>query len=341
MRRALAAWREWMELRTRVREEYRFHLDRAAEELECFGLSPRDARRRARARLGRGRNYRDAMKEIGGGSAGLLALMRAHRVMSSVWLQPISLLSVIALMMLLSPAPRLLVESVIGTPVGSADVQTVYLSVPQPWPLFTGITEREFEKLQSLETLGPVERYRGVYARGASRGFSIREVENEVRAKTGNRDVRAATWFDDQRVDTSPALVVWILATMVIIFPLRERLFVRGNRRWLLYAVGMGCLHLIASLTIWGVGVQRWQAFGSLFAPYMLLVAWQCRCLLRDLEQRCPVCLDRVLLGACEGEVNRVLVEAPVTESICAHGHGVLIESRWQREFRPSALLQI
>jgi hypothetical protein len=42
-------------------------------------------------------------------------------------------------------------------------------------------------------------------------------------------------------------------------------------------------------------------------------------------------------LPLTDGTADRVLLDPAVTESICAHGHGALLESRWIRRFRQSA----
>jgi hypothetical protein len=75
--------------------------------------------------------------------------------------------------------------------------------------------------------------------------------------------------------------------------------------------------------------------FSLVFLAYLLISAMQCRWWWSDLNQRCSVCLDRLVLPLTEGTADRVLLESAITESVCAQGHGVLVESRWSRRFRP------
>ena len=116
MSRLLAALREWLQLRARVREERRFHLDSAAADLRALGLSARAARHEARSRFGRRRNLKLALRELGGDAPGFIFLLRAHRVTASLCLQPAILLAVIGLIFSVSPSPREIVKSVIGQP---------------------------------------------------------------------------------------------------------------------------------------------------------------------------------------------------------------------------------
>ena len=41
-----------------------------------------------------------------------------------------------------------------------------------------------------------------------------------------------------------------------------------------------------------------------------------------------------LLLASTEGNMERTLLSAAVTESVCAHGHGLLVETRWERHFQ-------
>jgi hypothetical protein len=114
MPRLFAAVREWLQLRLRVREERRFHLDSAAADLRALGLSSRAARREARSRFGSRRNLKLALRELGADAPGFIFLLRAHRVTASLWLQPAILLAVIGLVFSVSPSPREIVKGVIG-----------------------------------------------------------------------------------------------------------------------------------------------------------------------------------------------------------------------------------
>lgn len=344
MRRLSNAFREWRQLRARVREEYSFHIDRAAADLHALGLSRRESRRLARARFGARRHLRMARREIGGGPAGLVSMLRAHRVLASAWLQPAILTASILLILLLSPAPRIIVENIAGRPLPSAARQTVFFSSPAPWPLFTGITAPEFEILRSLPTLTDVARDQEIYVRAVAReGVALSAVESEARLRTGNPGIHLASRFERTRIGMGPAITAWILIAWSALFSLRSR----GKGRWLLFAIFTGCLHVLVSLTAWAFAIQLWSripwpsglipdgSFCLLLVAYLLVSAVQSGYWMRDLDRRCPLCLDHLLLALTHGDTGSLLLRAAVTESICARGHGVLVESRWTRQFRP------
>jgi hypothetical protein len=128
MRRTFSALREWLQLRSRVRDERQFHLDRAAADFRSLGLSARAAKKAARNRFGSRRNLRIALAEIGGDLKGLAPMLRAHRVLASAWLQPVALLVAISLLFVLSPAPREMLEGILGHTLESADRGVVSLA---------------------------------------------------------------------------------------------------------------------------------------------------------------------------------------------------------------------
>jgi hypothetical protein len=285
-----------------------------------------------------------ARRELGGGPAGLSVLLRAHRVLASAWLQPAILITSTLLIVLVSPAPRVIVESVIGMPLPSAARRMVFFASPAPWPLFTGITAREFETLRSLPALTDVARYRGIYVRAVARdGVALDAVESEARLRTGNSGIRLASQFEQKRIGMGPAITAWILIGCSAFFALRSR----GKGRWLLYAIFTGCMHMLVSLTAWAFAIQLWSRMswpngltseGSLcllLVTYLLASAVQSGHWMRDLDRRCPICLERLLLALTHGDTGSLLLRTAVTESICARGHGVLVESRWNRRFRP------
>ena len=126
MYRAIDALREWMQLRARLRDEYQFHLDRSAADFRALGLSSRAANRAARGRFGSHRNLKLGLRELGGDWPGLIRLFLAHRVQASPWFQPTVLVVAILLIFIVSPAPRAIIESVVGQPLSA--VQTVVRS---------------------------------------------------------------------------------------------------------------------------------------------------------------------------------------------------------------------
>jgi hypothetical protein len=352
MRRMLSAWREWLQLRARLREERQFHLDRAAAEFRSRGLAARDANRAARIRFGSRANLEAAAHELGSDLPGLAHLFRVHRVLASAWLQPAVLFVVAALVLLLSPAPRQIVGDVV---VRLHEVQVpgaVSLSVEgrSPWS-GGGITPPEWEGLRSMTTLTEVRRDRGLYAWGrATPGATLEAIQSEARAKTGNAAFVVNAISPHWEIVASPAQSVWATVAIYGAFFLFRyaRQFGASHRllrRWLFYGAGVAALHAMASLAAFAFVIQMWSrtglAFGAggvtfvlLFGMYLGVVAIQCRYWWADLRQRCPICFDRLVLPLTEGAAESVLFSPAVTESVCAHGHGVLVESRWRRAFR-------
>jgi hypothetical protein len=338
MLRVLSAVREWLQLRARVHEERQFHLDRAAADFRSLGLSHRAAKKAARRRFGHRRNRRIALTEIGGDLQGLVAMLRAHRVLASAWLQPVALLSAISLLFVLSPAPREMLEGLLGQTLEAADRGVVSLAAV---PGSGGITLSEFKSLRSMTTVTGVEWYRtnNVRARAVP-GATRTMIEADAIARAGNRGIYAA-WISDQtKIATGPVKAGWLFIAVYGLFFMQAYVGRRGSGRWLLYGFGVACLHLLASLTAWALVIQICGVTAGLAFPILLLtycvaaMALQCRYWLLDLRQRCPVCLDRLVMPLTEGAPHRVLLDTAVTESICVHGHGVLTESRWARQFR-------
>jgi hypothetical protein len=348
MRRITTAFREWLQLRARLHGEYRFHLENAAAELRTLGMSSRAAEREARARFGSRRHLRTALRELGGDLTGLPHLLHLHRVPASAWLQPALLLAAVVLILLLSPSPRALIEGVIGTPLAAEDRKAVELIAAGWTPAERVITAADFDAIRKLPTLSGVQRYQTFYVRAhAARGARLAAIQAEVRAQTGNRRIWAGWLFSETRIMTGPAQVVWVLAWFYVVFSLYQGLPSRGKDRWLLYGLVVALMHTLVSLMAWALAMQLWKwapssagglaglIFSLLFIAYMLSVAIQCRHWRSDLNQRCPMCLDRLVLPLTEGKADRVLLESAITESVCVYGHGVLVESRWSRRFRP------
>ena len=345
MHRLLSALREWLEVRTRVREERLFHLDRAAADLRALGLNGREAKRMARVRFGAGRNSRAGLRELGGDVRGLVHLVRVYRVFTSMWLQPAVVLLAMIVMLALSPVRRELMEGVLGYKFGAAKPTVVSLEVEGAGPASPGIALNEIDALQSMSLVtgvmssGPHQ----VVGRPAP-GATLAVIAAEARWRTGNRAFHAE-WIEPQpKVMTGPAKVVWVLIAMYGAFFLVTRAG-RVSRTWFAYASSVGCLHAVASITMWALATQGWGlvswgtsvhaglSFSLLVVVFLLVAAAQCWYWWHDLRHRCPVCLDRLLLSWTQGAQSSVLLSVSVTESVCAHGHGVLSESRWTREY--------
>ena len=103
---------EWLKRLARLRDERQFHLECAAAELRELGFTAQEARRAARRRYGH-QSFRAAARELDCDFAALVDSIRTHRGLASPWLQPVALLSLIALIFLLSPQPRDLANNVL------------------------------------------------------------------------------------------------------------------------------------------------------------------------------------------------------------------------------------
>lgn len=345
MRRIAGALREWLQLRRRLHEERRFHLENAAAEFRGLGMSTRAARRLARSRFGGRHHLRAGLRELGGDLSGLAHLLHAYRVPASAWLQPALLLAVAGLILFVSPAPRDIIEGLIGSPLSAQDRRAVIFTGAGWTPAERIVTPADFATLRTLRTLRAVERYQAIYVRAqAARGATLASIRSEIRARAGSHRLWTGWLFAETQIVTGPAQIVWILLWFHVAFSLCQGVPSRGGGRWLLYGFLVAFLHSLASLMVWALTIQIWKwpvgnaggvVFALVFLAYMLLSAMQCRWWRRDLNQRCPVCLDRLVMPLTEGTAERVLLESAITESVCARGHGVLVESRWSRRFRP------
>lgn len=347
MPRLLSALNEWLELRARVRDERQFHLERAAADLGALGLTTREATRMARVRFGGQRTSQTALQALGGDLRGLVSLFRAYRVATSVWVRPIVLIAAGALVFAVSPSPREIGEGMLGRTFGADVREAVALSVYGAGPASPGITQTELDALQSMTTVTSVESSgpHQVRAQPVS-GVTLAAITSEAVARTGNRGFYAAWILRQPRIQTNPAKVICLLVALYGVFFLYTRSYRRVTLPWLLYAVSMACLHSAVSILVWALATQIWHcvawrtpttgglSFSLLAVIYLLATAAQCRYWWLDLRHRCPVCLNCLLLSRTQGDTSRIVLGAAVTESVCARGHGLLIETRWSRDFR-------
>ena len=351
MRRLICALKEWLELRARMKEERQFHLDRAAADLRGLGLTPREAERMARIRFGNRRHSQAGLRELGGDLRGLIHLFHAHRVVTSIWLMPAVLFAAVAILFAVRPSPREMMEGLLGQTLDSADHSTVSLEVYGAGPASPGITETEFEEIQSMKIVAHAARFGPHEIRAhVATGLTLRTITSDAISATGNSGFYAAWVTPQPRVMTAPAKVIWLLIALYALFfscTHAGRLF---TARSFLYGVFLGFLHALASILVWALAIQLWLrtswqtslsaglSFSVLAIAYVLGTAIQCGCLWWDFRHRCPACLDRLLLSWTQGDEDRILLNPAAAESVCAHGHGVLLESRWVRDFRHSSV---
>jgi hypothetical protein len=111
----ISALRIWWARRKRFADEWSFHCEMAARELQYLGLTHREARCEASRRLGSRAAYRQkALREIGGDARGLLSLLPIARVRRSPWLAPWILALFTALALGLDPLRSEALESMRG-----------------------------------------------------------------------------------------------------------------------------------------------------------------------------------------------------------------------------------
>jgi len=349
MRRVLDLFREWLQIRTRVWEEHRFHLEQAEADWLALGLSRREACRAARRRFGARQSRREALRELGGNLPGLAHLFNAHQVSASAWLQPIALIAGAALLLVVSPDSRAVLEGIAGQPLTPNERAAVFISVQAPNRSYRGISSADFELMRSIPGLAGVQRYRAIHVRADIRpGFTVGAIQSRVRGITANAQIRVIPMFEQASLVIGPAKALWACIGLLMLLLLAARLLkMRWAWHWFLYGLFFLALHSLTSMISWAIAMQAWSrvpwrtdgaavlAFLGVLFVYVGAVTIQCWCWWRDLHQRCPICLEGLRLPLTEGTADRVLLTPVSTESVCIHGHGVLVENRWSRRFWP------
>ncbi len=206
MRRVLDLFREWLQIRTRVWEEHRFHLEQAEADWLALGLSRREACRAARRRFGARQSRREALRELGGNLPGLAHLFNAHQVSASAWLQPIALIAGAALLLVVSPDSRAVLEGIAGQPLTPNERAAVFISVQAPNRSYRGISSADFELMRSIPGLAGVQRYRAIHVRADIRpGFTVGAIQSRVRGITANAQIRVIPMFEQASLVIGPA----------------------------------------------------------------------------------------------------------------------------------------
>lgn len=152
------------------------------------------------------------------------------------------------------------------------------------------------------------------------------------------RDALIKSW----RVPAAWGKITWTVAFIVGLVSARVNF--RRRRLWV-FAVTNLALMTVAGVVIfitamqWGLAaageslfwdtiwrLSIWMASGwlTLFA----YKAWR-----RDLEHRCPQCLERMRMPVEKGLSFHLLVDPEQIESICVAGHGTLTETWWSNDF--------
>ena len=99
MLQIIARIREWLKRRRSFSEEWAFHRERAAIELESLGLDRQEAEEMAAARMSRRSRYRrEALHSAEADLAGLVQLLLPERSLHTAWILPLSLAAALGLL---------------------------------------------------------------------------------------------------------------------------------------------------------------------------------------------------------------------------------------------------
>ena len=347
MKRVFEALREWLALRVRVREEFEFHFDQAAAEYLALGLSPSAARQAARSRCGDWRTVNMALREIGADLRGLLHLLAIYRVPAWPGFQAAVLLVAGAFLLLLSPSARTIGEAIVGRPFAAHDREAIFVSTQTRNLTYVGLTRADFETLHSIYGLTGVAPYLGVHARARIVGGTpLSVLESTLQALTNNHQLRVVPLYDRMPIVMGPARAVWALLLLLGLWSLMNLRRCKQEPLWCLFALATGGLQCATSMLLWAFAMQLWTkvqwstdgqaalALLLLFLVYVGSAVAQTRWWMLDLDRRCPICLDGLLLSLSAGSDDCIVLNSSTKESICAHGHGVLVENRWSRGWR-------
>ena len=309
MRKITAGIREWLERRRRFAEEWAFHRERAAIELEALGLNRREAELMAAGRMGRrSRHRRDALHESGGDLAGLLQILLPERSLHAAWLLPLALAAVLGLLYAVNPGRQ------------------------QVWLTVTGsnfLAEVATSRTHACTPRTP-------------------PVEPGTAWHTADPCVERAPWVQPITIPAAFGKAASWVIVLVGGWPLVR--FWWGHRAsWRLLLYGLSTLVLLAGIgTTAFVTFMQYQLLANYPTPDMristvlftlfhtLAIAYAFRRWRRDVNSRCPSCLESLRMPMERGQLNSLLLDPLEVESVCIQGHGTLTETRWHREFQDS-----
>jgi hypothetical protein len=83
----------------------------------------------------------------------------------------------------------------------------------------------------------------------------------------------------------------------------------------------------------WGADFIQSLALGLFLIAYWWSAYWVMKLWWLYVERRCPVCLSLRGMPDVRGKEDGILIEPLEVESICLHGHGLAVESRWRSRF--------
>ncbi len=89
----------------------------------------------------------------------------------------------------------------------------------------------------------------------------------------------------------------------------------------------------------WGFDIAQGGALGAFVLAYWWAAYFAMKFWWRDLERRCPSCIRLPGMPESRGKELQLIVDPLEVESICLHGHGLAVESRWRRTFESGGSL--
>jgi hypothetical protein len=307
MTRIFKAIEEWRSRRADLRQEWVFHIQRAAFELEDLGFSREEARQLAEERLGpRSRYRRKAIRDAGAGLAGLVALIAPRPPWRSPWAVPAALFAALALVVALNPGRKAVASAVLDPANFLRDGVTPYPPPPNCWPALPSATPRT----------------------------------------AADPCVLRAPWMKPIVIPAGWAKLFFGAFFLGTVWPL-ARMVLRTRKGWRLLLFGVafqGGIVLLAT-TVWVTTLQyfmlitwtdwalREVSIVSLHLGLIGVAAGTAKWWRTDVYRRCPECLERLLLPEEHGRMNSFLLEPLEVEMVCVNGHGTLAEDHWQRRF--------
>jgi len=302
--------RKWLERRRRFAEEWAFHRERAAVELESLGLNRQEAEAMASTRMGRRSRYRrDALHEAGADLAGLLQLLLPHRSLHAAWILPLTLAAVLGLLYASNPGRQHVWQTVTGSNfVAEVATSRSHGCTPRTPPADIALVWRTADPCVERAPWVQPATIPAAFGKAASWIIVLVGGWPLLRFWWANR----ATW----------RLMLYGISTLLLLAGIATTLFVTAMQ-----------YHSLVAYSHWGL---RTAAYLTYTLAHTLAVAFIYRRWRLDVDSRCPCCLESLRMPMERGHLDSLLIDPPEVESVCLQGHGTLTETRWRREFQDS-----
>ncbi|HEY3440647.1 MAG TPA: hypothetical protein VGK29_07845 [Paludibaculum sp.] len=302
--------RKWLEKRRRFEEEWAFHCERAAVELESLGLNRQEAVAMAAARMGSHSRYRrNALHEAGCDLGGLLHLLLPQRSLHNACMLPLALAASLGLLYFVNPGRQQVWQTVAGTNFAAeVDPSRTHGCTPRTPPADISLVWRTADPC--------VERAPWVQPAAIPAAFG--KAASWIIVLVGGWPLLRFWWSN--RVTWR--LMLYGVSTLLLLAGIATTLFVTAMQ-----------YHSLVAYPHWGLRVA---AYVSYTLAHTLAVAYMYRRWRLDVNSRCPSCLESLRMPMERGHLDSLLIDPPETESVCLQGHGTLTETRWHREFQDS-----